>query len=102
MYKRSLAFREKTLGPEHPDVATSLHNLAGLYLAQDRYDEAEPLFKRALAINENALGPEHWATTITLNSLVKFYRARGRNDDEERLLHEHEDRVRDWNLESKK
>ena len=30
-YKRSLAIREKALGPEHPDVGTSLNNLAGLY-----------------------------------------------------------------------
>jgi hypothetical protein len=30
-YKRSLAIREKALGPEHPDTATSLHNLAALY-----------------------------------------------------------------------
>ena len=31
LYKRSLAIREKALGPDHPDVATSLNNLAELY-----------------------------------------------------------------------
>ena len=31
LYKRSLAIREKALGPDHPDVATSLNNLAVLY-----------------------------------------------------------------------
>ena len=32
LYERSLAIREKVLGPDHPDVATSLNNLAiGLY-----------------------------------------------------------------------
>ena len=30
--ERALAIREKALGPEHPDVATSLNNLAGLYV----------------------------------------------------------------------
>ena len=50
---------EKALGPEHPDVANSLNNLAALYQAQGRYAEAEPLYKRALAISEKALGPEH-------------------------------------------
>jgi Tetratricopeptide repeat len=30
----SLAIREKTLGPDHPDVATSLNNLAWLYREQ--------------------------------------------------------------------
>ena len=28
LYKRSLAIREKALGPDHPDVAQSLNNLA--------------------------------------------------------------------------
>ena len=31
LYRRALAIREKALGPEHPDTATSLNNLAGLY-----------------------------------------------------------------------
>ena len=30
LYKRSLVIREKALGPEHPDVALSLNNLANL------------------------------------------------------------------------
>src|SRR3954452_1144789 len=46
---------EKALGPDHPNVAESLNNLAGLYLAQGGYAEAEPLYKRSLAIFEKAL-----------------------------------------------
>ena len=46
-------------GTSHPHVATSLDGLAGIFLAQGRYAEAEPLYKRALAIRERALGPEH-------------------------------------------
>jgi tetratricopeptide (TPR) repeat protein len=49
---RALAIREKTLDPQHPDVAQTLHNLASLYRVQGQYDTAEPLFKRALAIWE--------------------------------------------------
>ena len=45
-----LAIREKALGPEHPDTATSLNNLALLYQATGAYAQAEPLYKRALAI----------------------------------------------------
>ncbi len=59
LYQRSLAISEKALGPEHPDVATSLNNLAELYRDQGRYGEAEPLYQRSLAISEKALGPEH-------------------------------------------
>ena len=38
--KRSLAIGEKLLGPDHPDVATSINNLAVLYKAQARHAEA--------------------------------------------------------------
>ena len=36
-------YREKALGPDHPDVARSLNNLAVLYYEQGRYADAEPL-----------------------------------------------------------
>ena len=58
LYQRSLAIREKGLGPDHPDVATALNNLADLYLSQGRYADAEPLYERAVAIYEKALGPD--------------------------------------------
>lgn len=44
LYERALAIREKTLDPQHPDVAQTLHNLASLYRVQGQYDTAEPLF----------------------------------------------------------
>jgi tetratricopeptide (TPR) repeat protein len=53
-----LLIREKTLGTDHPDVATSLNNLALLYSTTGKYSEAEPLYKRALEISEKALGNE--------------------------------------------
>ena len=34
LFKRSLAIREKTLGPEYSDVAESLNNLAVLHRDQ--------------------------------------------------------------------
>ena len=54
-----MAINEKALGPDHPDVARSLNNLAALYETQGRYADAEPLYKRSLAIREKALGPDH-------------------------------------------
>ncbi len=44
LYKRSLAIREKALGPEHPHVAVSLNNLAALYRDQGKYTESGPLY----------------------------------------------------------
>ena len=38
------------LGPDHPDIAQSLNNLAALYNDRKQYDKAEPLYERALKI----------------------------------------------------
>ena len=48
--KKALEVAEETVGPDHPDVATSLNNLAGLYRAINRDKEAEPLEDRAARI----------------------------------------------------
>src|SRR5438045_9377451 len=44
--REALSVREKALGPEHPDVAQSLCDLATLYQDEGRYAEAERLYKR--------------------------------------------------------
>jgi Tfp pilus assembly protein PilF len=44
-----VAIREKVLGPEHPDTAVSLSNLAILLQAQGDLAGARPLYERALA-----------------------------------------------------
>ncbi|MDA0668290.1 MAG: tetratricopeptide repeat protein [Planctomycetota bacterium] len=41
---------EQNVGPDHPYVATSLENLAGLYRDTKRDKEAEPLEQRAAKI----------------------------------------------------
>ena len=50
LYKRSLAINEKALGPDHPDVATSLEIMAVVYRRTGREKEAEAQEKRAAAI----------------------------------------------------
>ncbi len=74
---RALAISEKALGPEHPDVAQSLNNLAALYQTQGHYAEAEPLYQRSLAIWEKALGTEHPNVATSLNNLAGLYEAQG-------------------------
>jgi tetratricopeptide (TPR) repeat protein len=53
-----LSSKEAALGPDHPNVAIRLNNLAALYQAQGKYAEAEPLYQRSLAIVEKALGAD--------------------------------------------
>ena len=84
--QRAVELAEKQFGPEHPEVATSLNNIAVLYRAQGRYAEAEPLYQRALAVNEKALGPDHPNVDESLRNLWLLYRAQGRHAEAEPLL----------------
>jgi tetratricopeptide (TPR) repeat protein len=85
LYQQALAIREKVPGPGHPDVATSLNNLADLYYKQGKYAEAEPLHQRALAIWEEALGPGHPDVATSLNNLADLYRVQGKYAEAEPL-----------------
>ncbi len=78
LYQQALEIREQILGPEHPDVATSLSNLASLCWDQSRYTEAEPLFLRALSIREQALGRDHPDVATSLHALALLYKAQDR------------------------
>ncbi len=83
--KIALEVAEKNVGSNHPDVATSLNNLALLYKTQGQYAPAEPLYKRALAINEKALGPDHPHVANSLENLAALYRATKRYEEAETL-----------------
>ena len=76
LYKRSLAIREKALGPDHPDVATALNNLAELYTTR----AATPRPSRSTSgrwRSEKALGPDHPDVATSLNNLAALYRRPG-------------------------
>jgi tetratricopeptide (TPR) repeat protein len=77
LFRDALAIREKTLGPEHSDTATSLNNLADLLRDQGDFAGARPLHERALAIRERALGSEHPDTATSLNNLAILLKAEG-------------------------
>ena len=72
-------------------MATALNNLALLLFAQDRPDEAEPLYRRAIAIEEKVLGPRHPDLARSLDNYAALLREEGR-DAEARPL---EARARD-------
>ncbi|ATB39480.1 hypothetical protein CYFUS_004924 [Cystobacter fuscus] len=83
--EHALALQEAALGERHPDVATSLNNLALLYREQGLYDRAEPLYLRALALHEAALGERHPNVATLLNNLAILYQAQGLYDRAEPL-----------------
>jgi tetratricopeptide (TPR) repeat protein len=86
LYARALAIREQQLGSDHPNTATILNNLAGLYCNQGKYEQAEPLYIRALAITEQQLGSDHPDTASTLNNLAELYRNQGKYEQAEPLF----------------
>jgi CHAT domain-containing protein/tetratricopeptide (TPR) repeat protein len=81
-----LEILEKALGPDHPHVATGLHNLASLLYRQGQYARAEPLARRSLAIREKAFGPDHPAIAHSLNSLAHLRQEQGRIAEAEALV----------------
>ena len=76
-YERALAIRERVLGPDHPDTATSLNNLGLLLRAMGELPAAKPYLERALAIWERVLGPDHPDTATSLNNLGFLLQAIG-------------------------
>ncbi|MFH7029679.1 MAG: FxSxx-COOH system tetratricopeptide repeat protein [Heteroscytonema crispum UTEX LB 1556] len=85
LYQKALLLRQRLLGEEHPDVATSYSNLAALYHYQGQYSEAEPLYQKALSLRQRLLGEEHPAVAASYNNLAGLYESQGRYSEAEPL-----------------
>ena len=83
--KKALDVAVKNVGKNHPDVATSLNNLAELYKAQGQYAQAEPLYKHSLAIYEKAKGSNHPDVALSLKNMADIYRKTGREKQADAL-----------------
>jgi tetratricopeptide (TPR) repeat protein len=80
LYEEMLQIIKTKLGNEHPDVATTLNNLAGLYYHMGAYDKALPLYQRALEIYKEVPESEHPDVANSLNNLAELYRRMGAYD----------------------
>jgi CHAT domain-containing protein/tetratricopeptide (TPR) repeat protein len=92
-FKRSLQMREAGLGPDHPDVASSLSSLAMVKAANREYEEAERLYKRVLDIRSRTIALDtpdgaHPGIAMSLNSLGWIYTCQGRYAEAESLYRE--------------
>jgi tetratricopeptide (TPR) repeat protein len=88
LYARALSLRERALSPEHPDTATSLHNLALVYEKGGRYAEAEPQYRRAVRIRERAFGPEHPYTAASVRAYTQLKGSSATGSRQESWRHE--------------
>lgn len=86
LFRRALAIDEASYGPEHPEVAIRLNNLASVLKATNRLAEAEPLMRRALAIDEARYGPEHPEVAIRLNNLASLLQDTNRLSEAEPMM----------------
>jgi len=77
-FLRALEIRRVSLGPSHPDFATSLNDLGGFYQTLGRFDEAEKCLREAVDAYESALGPNHPWVATGLNNLAELLRAQVR------------------------
>ncbi|CAF4460713.1 unnamed protein product, partial [Rotaria magnacalcarata] len=71
--RQALDDLEKTLGHQHPDVATMLNILALVYRDQSEFKKAISLLYETLSIREDTLGSDHPAVAATLNNLAVLY-----------------------------
>jgi len=67
LYQKALAVREKALGPDHPDTATSYNNLAGVYYRMGDYKSALDLFLHSYLVLLKRLGRLH-PTTLKIKA----------------------------------
>lgn len=68
-------------GPEHPEIAAALHELAGVVLIRKRAPEAEVLCRSAIAMRERLLGPTDGATAESTTLLAKALLTLGRSEE---------------------
>ncbi|XP_048121940.1 nephrocystin-3 isoform X4 [Alosa alosa] len=83
--QRSLEIRETALDPDHPSVAQSLHQLAGIYVLWRKFGNAEQLYKQALEISESAYGPEHGSVARELDCLALLYQKKNKYEQADKL-----------------
>lgn len=83
LMRRALQIDEDRYGPEHPEVAIDLNNLASLLHATNRRGEAEPLMRRALQIDEASYGSEHPEVARDLNNLALLLMVTNRLEEAE-------------------
>lgn len=83
---RAVVAKAEARGPDSPELAGALENLAAFHDGLDEADKAEPLYLRAVAVFERALGDRHPRLVTSLNFVGSFYEEAERYDDAARIF----------------
>jgi tetratricopeptide (TPR) repeat protein len=75
-FRRALAIKEKTLGPDHPAIAPTLNNLAVVRRQQGDYSEAEAIYRRCFALLKGWVDRNHPYLLATVRNYEALLRER--------------------------
>jgi tetratricopeptide (TPR) repeat protein len=99
-YRQALEIQRKSLGAEHPDIATSLNNLGTVLWSQGKLAESEAIQREALAMYRKLAGDEspetrervdkgvHTEVATSLNNLALVLWRQGKLDEAETMFRE--------------
>jgi len=85
LLETALDIRTKDLGPDDPDVATTLSDLAAVVWRKGDFTRAETLHKQALAIREKRFGRDSEEAATSLHNLGTLYWNQGNYEESRRL-----------------
>ncbi len=80
LFQDNMYLAGQTLGPDHPLLATTLHNLAALWTFQGKHKEAEQVFQRIQRIEEQS----QLDRAKSKNNQAIAYKNQGRYEEAER------------------
>jgi tetratricopeptide (TPR) repeat protein len=86
-YEKSLEIKEKTLPPNHLNLAPSYNNIGLVYFNMGDYSKAFSSYKKALEIQQRSLPPNHPSLAMSYNNIGVVYRNMG---DYSKALSSHE------------
>jgi tetratricopeptide (TPR) repeat protein len=72
-HQKALAIRERVLGTDHSDTATSYNNIGSTYNSMQNYPKAIEYYLKTLAILERVLGTDHPSTATSCNNIGATY-----------------------------
>jgi tetratricopeptide (TPR) repeat protein len=76
-FERCLGMRLKSLGPDHPDVATSYNNIGLVWDNKGEYDKALEFYERCLGIRLKNFGPDHPSFATSYNNIGAVWNNKG-------------------------
>ena len=93
LFERSIAIKQRALGPENPDVVQSVGKLCQFYLSHNDCAKAEPVGTKLAAFAQKTVRDRQTVTTSFAN-LHTFYQAHREYKDAEALLGKTEDETK--------